>query len=76
MNILAGAAIFGLVPVPMIPYPYAYKSNCGYRSTRADGNLCPHVFEVGRGDYLAEKAPGADSAKLSERRVALPHCQT
>jgi hypothetical protein len=72
MNILAGAATFGLVPVPMIPYPYVYNSNTEYRSTRVDGNLCSHVFEVGRGDYLAETAPGADnadSAKLSERRV-------
>jgi hypothetical protein len=69
MKILAGAAAFGLLPVPMIPYPYAYNSKREYRSTKVDVNLCSHVFEVGRGDYLAEKAPSADSAKLSERRV-------
>jgi hypothetical protein len=42
MKAFAGAAVFGLVPVPAMPASYSYERNCDHRSTTTgDVNTSP-----------------------------------
>ena len=58
MKAFAGAAVFGLVPVPTMPASYTYERNCDHRSTTTgDVNTSPLMVLP---DYITERIASRD----------------